>query len=83
MAHSPFGPGVVASEGRYFWVWLVSPCRGQPCWTAEPQWSNARLECIAQGTWKRPASTVGTRTGIILRHPSSFAVPAGHWNTYC
>eukprot|EP00974_Lingulodinium_polyedra_P014947 1446621-Lingulodinium_polyedra.AAC.1 len=73
MAHSPFGPGVVASEGRYIGAWLVSPCRGLPCWADEPQWSNAHLECIAQGTWKRPASTVSTRIGIILRHPSSFA----------
>eukprot|EP00974_Lingulodinium_polyedra_P073352 7101634-Lingulodinium_polyedra.AAC.1 len=82
MAHNPFGPGIVASEGRSLGAWLVSPNRGPLLPSSTPAWTPASLECIAHGTWKRPASTVAHRTGCILQHPSSFAVRSEQWHTY-
>eukprot|EP00974_Lingulodinium_polyedra_P025529 2469336-Lingulodinium_polyedra.AAC.1 len=68
MVHSLFGPGIVASEGRYLGAWLVSPCRGPLTLYSEPEWTPASLERVAHGTWKWPAGTVSHRTGSILQH---------------
>eukprot|EP00974_Lingulodinium_polyedra_P090853 8810003-Lingulodinium_polyedra.AAC.1 len=62
MARSPFGPGIVVSEGRYLGAWLVSPSREPLPPFSAFAWTPASLERVAHGTWKRPANTVERRT---------------------
>eukprot|EP00974_Lingulodinium_polyedra_P085237 8252686-Lingulodinium_polyedra.AAC.1 len=69
MVHSPFGPEIVSPEGRYLGAWLVSPAHGPPTWHTAPYWACHATKCIAYGTWKRTASTVGERAGIVTQHP--------------
>eukprot|EP00974_Lingulodinium_polyedra_P103782 10045242-Lingulodinium_polyedra.AAC.1 len=83
MVPSPFGPGVVSAEGRYLGGWLVSPSWGPLQRGVVPMWTSPSLEIVATGTWKKPATTVSSRTMLLLQHPSSFIVRAEHWNTYC